>query len=97
MKKFLLVISSCFILTLVHAQSSYDHRAVFNPQFYPYPGNEFRSASGEPGPKYWQNKADYSIQCKLDTGKHSVTGDVTITYTNNSPDELSVVYFHLYW
>ncbi len=95
MKKFLLVISSCFILTLVNAQSSYDHREVFNPQFYPYPGNEFRSASGEPGPKYWQNKADYSIQCKLDTGKHSVTGDVTITYTNNSPDNLRFLWLQL--
>jgi len=95
MKKFLLVISSCFILTSVYAQSSYDHRAVFNPQFYPYPGNDYRSASGEPGPKYWQNKADYSIQCKLDTESHTVTGVVTITYTNNSPDNLRFLWLQL--
>jgi len=95
MKKFLLVISSCFILTSVYAQSSYDHRAVFNPQFYPYPGNDYRSASGEPGPKYWQNKADYSIQCKLDTDSHTVTGTVTISYTNNSPDNLRFLWLQL--
>ena len=95
MKKFLLVISSCFILTSVYAQSSYDHRAVFKPQFYPYPGNDYRSASGEPGPKYWQNKADYSIQCKLDTESHTVTGVVTITYTNNSPDNLRFLWLQL--
>lgn len=95
MKKFLLVISSCFILTSVYAQSSYDHRAVFNPQFYPYSGNDYRSAGGEPGPKYWQNKADYSIQCKLDTESHTVTGVVTITYTNNSPDNLRFLWLQL--
>ncbi len=95
MKNFLLVISSCFILTSVYAQSSYDHRAVFKPQFYPYPGNDYRSASGEPGPKYWQNKADYSIQCKLDTESHTVTGVVTITYTNNSPDNLRFLWLQL--
>ncbi|HRG24573.1 MAG TPA: M1 family metallopeptidase [Chitinophagaceae bacterium] len=95
MKKFLLVISSCFILTSVYAQSSYDHRAVFNPQFYPYPGTEYRSANGEPGPKYWQNKADYSIQCKLDTDSHTVKGVVTITYTNNSPDNLRFLWLQL--
>jgi hypothetical protein len=75
--------------------SNYDHREAFNPQFYPYPGNDFRSASGEPGPRYWQNKADYSINCKLDTVTHTVTGDVTITYTNNSPDALRFIWLQM--
>jgi len=76
-------------------QSVYDHREAFNPQFYPYPGNDFRSASGEPGPKYWQNRADYKINCTLDTAKHTISGDVEITYTNNSPDNLKFLWLQL--
>lgn len=75
--------------------SVYDHREAFHPQFYPYPGNDYRSASGEPGPKYWQNRADYNISCTLDTGKHSVSGTVVITYTNNSPDALKFLWLQL--
>lgn len=76
-------------------QSIYDQHEAFNPQFYPYPGSDFRSGSGEPGPRYWQNRADYSIACKLDTAAHSVTGEVTITYTNNSPDNLRFIWLQL--
>lgn len=79
----------------VSAQSNYDHREAFHPQFYPYPGNEVRSASGEPGPRYWQNRSDYSIHCKLDTTEHTVTGDVTITYTNNSNDNLRFIWLQM--
>lgn len=80
---------------VTYAQSTYDAKEAFNPQFYPYPGNEFRSASGEPGPKYWQNKADYKINCTLDTAKHNVSGNVEITYTNNSPDNLKFLWLQL--
>lgn len=73
----------------------YDHKETFNPQFYPYTGNDYRSASGEPGPKYWQNRADYRISCTLDTGKHSVSGTVEISYTNNSPDNLKFLWLQL--
>ncbi len=72
------------------AQSNYDAKEAFNPQFYPYTGNDFRSASGEPGPKYWQNRADYKINCTLDTANNILNGDVEITYTNNSPDNLKL-------
>jgi hypothetical protein len=77
------------------AQSKYDHREVFHPFFYPQHGNKVRSASGEPGPEYWQNKADYSIQATMDLVNHQVTGDMTITYTNNSPDALSFLWLQL--
>lgn len=95
MKKIVLAISSIIMLVHVFAQSKYDHKETFHPQFYPYPGNDYRSASGEPGPRYWQNKADYFINCKLDTSTHSVTGDVTITYTNNSPDNLRFLWLQM--
>jgi hypothetical protein len=75
--------------------SNYDNREAFNPQFYPYPGNDFRSASGEPGPKYWQNRADYKINCTLDTGKNSVAAEVEINYTNNSPDDLKFLWLQV--
>jgi Peptidase family M1 domain len=92
------IIVALLVLTqsvALFAQSNYDHRETFHPQFYPYPGNDFRSASGEPGPRYWQNRADYAIQCKLDTATHALTGDVVITYTNNSPDALRFIWLQL--
>jgi hypothetical protein len=85
----------CAVSFLASAQSNYDHRETFHPQFYPYPGNEMRSASGEPGPRYWQNRADYSIQCKLDTTTHSISGELIITYTNNSSDALRFLWLQL--
>ncbi|MBL7741420.1 MAG: M1 family metallopeptidase [Chitinophagaceae bacterium] len=95
MKKFLLG-SLCLVAVILStAQSNYDPKEAFHPQFYPYPGNDFRSASGEPGPKYWQNRADYKINCTLDTVKHSVTGEVEVIYTNNSPDNLKFLWLQL--
>ena len=72
-----------------------DHREAFHPFFYPYPGNEFRSASGEPGPEYWQNKANYSIQAAINPDDHSIKGTVAISYINNSPDELRFIWLQL--
>ncbi len=96
MKKiFVILISFAFSFSLFAQETTYDQREAFNPQFYPYPGNDFRSASGEPGPKYWQNKADYKINATLDTGAHKVSGDVEISYTNNSPDNLKFLWLQL--
>lgn len=95
MKKAVLSLLSSILFISLFAQTAYDHREAFNPQFYPYPGNDFRSASGEPGPKYWQNRADYKINCSLDTSNHSVSGDVDIVYINNSPDNLKFLWLQL--
>ncbi len=95
MKKPVLSLLCSFLVVLSFSQSVYDPKEAFNPQFYPYPGNDFRSASGEPGPKYWQNRADYRISCTLDTVKHTVTGEVELTYTNNSPDNLKFLWLQL--
>jgi hypothetical protein len=90
-----------FLLFTIHvtaqtsSQSNYDPRSLFDPGFYPSGGNEYRSGSGEPGTKYWQNRADYKINCTLDTVNNSVTGSVEITYTNNSPDNLKFVWLQL--
>ena len=54
-----------------------------------------RPATGEPGPMYWQQRADYKIQIKLDEDTRSVEGSETITYTNNSPLALKYIWLQL--
>jgi hypothetical protein len=95
MKKIAIASLLMFQVIFVFAQTKFDNREAFNPQFYPYPGNDFRSASGEPGPKYWQNRADYKINATLDTGLHKVSGEVELTYTNNSPDNLKFLWLQM--
>ncbi len=98
MKKTLSLLSGLCIVLISFSQtatSNYDNREAFNPQFYPYPGNDFRSATGEPGPHYWQNRADYKINCTLDTGKNSVSAEVEVNYTNNSPDNLKFLWMQV--
>jgi len=57
--------------------------------------NMYRSASGAPGPKYWQQRADYDITATLDDEKQKLTGAETITYYNNSPDPLTYLWLQL--
>lgn len=57
--------------------------------------NEYRTASGAPGPKYWQQKCDYDITCNLDEDKQVLTGSETISYSNNSPDQLTYLWLQL--
>lgn len=57
--------------------------------------NIYRSASGAPGPGYWQQRVDYTIDAALDTSAKSVAGSVTIRYTNHSPDTLRFVWLQL--
>ncbi len=57
--------------------------------------NMYRSASGVPGPKYWQQKADYDITAELDEAKRRLNGTETITYYNNSPDPLTYIWLQL--
>jgi hypothetical protein len=57
--------------------------------------NVYRTASGAPGHMYWQQKADYKIDVTLDEGKNQIIGSETITYTNNSPDQLTYLWVQL--
>ena len=57
--------------------------------------NEYRTASGAPGPQYWQQRADYNIKVSLDDQKQAITGSETITYTNLSPDVLTYLWVQL--
>lgn len=75
--------------------SVYDQHETFAPLFYPAFGDEVRAADGTPGPKYWQNRADYKIEAAIDNLNHAVSGNVVISYTNNSPQDLGFVWLQL--
>ena len=57
--------------------------------------NEYRTASGAPGSKYWQQRADYTIVADLDEVNRKLIGKETITYYNNSPDVLTYLWLQL--
>ena len=54
--------------------SRYDPHEAFAADFYPVLGDDVRTADGRPGPKYWQNRADYTINASLDEVNHSISG-----------------------
>jgi len=99
--KAVLLVVLCMVIYNVNAQyiditaTKYDQYKVFSPTFYPAKGNEYRDASGAPGPKYWQNSADYKINVTLDTAQHRISGTTQITYTNNSPDPMAFLWLQL--
>lgn len=57
--------------------------------------NVYRGANGAPGPKYWQQRADYVIDCQLDEKSKLLYGEETITYTNHSEDTLTFLWMEL--
>jgi len=59
----------------------------FRPLDLPTP-TDVRSASGRPGPKYWQQQANYKISATLDPDRNELQGVETIHYSNHSPDVL---------
>ena len=57
--------------------------------------NDYRTASGAPGPAYYQQRADYVMDIKIDDETQRLYGEETITYTNNSPDALAYLWVQL--
>lgn len=76
-------------------ESIYDYNEAFGNHFYTKNGTDTRSASGQPGPKYWQNRADYQIAVTLNADSKEVSGTEFLTYTNNSPDKLEFLWLNL--
>ena len=97
MKKYLLILVLSISINSLHAQtdSVYNPHELFTQNFQMPAGNYFRSAKGVPGQAYWQNNASYLIHAIFSEKDTSVTGAVTITYTNNSPDKLDYVWLQL--
>ena len=67
---------------------------IFSPLPLP-PANELRAADGAPGPKYWQQRADYTVKATLDTATKRLTATEQVRYTNNSPDTLRFVWMQM--
>ena len=98
--KVTLFLTFFFSITTLFAQqstavSNYDYQEAFAPLFYTKNGTDTRSASGQPGAKYWQNRADYQLTASLDDKKSEITGTEILTYTNNSPDKLSFLWMNV--
>jgi hypothetical protein len=68
--------------------------SIFAPLNLPT-GNLYRSGSGNPGPRYWEQRADYDLRGTLDTAAKALRGEMTLKYTNNSPDTLRFVWFQV--
>jgi len=96
---------ACGILAVVVTASAqtptdtikYNHQDLFGPIVWPTTTGDTRSASGQPGQHYWQNRADYQIRATLDEAEQDTTvkGEVSITYTNNSPDNMDYLWLQL--
>ncbi len=57
--------------------------------------NGTRTATGEPGPEYWQQWTDYTLRARIDTDERRLEGSAAILYHNNSPDTLRVLFLNL--
>jgi len=57
--------------------------------------NIYRSATGAPGPAYWQQDVDYVIDVALDEDNKRLIASESISYTNNSPESLNYLWVAL--
>ncbi len=74
---------------------NYDPHELFAPLQHPSGDFTTRATNGEPTGAFWQNKASYAINARLDDVKKEIAAEVTITYQNNSPHELSYIWLQL--
>jgi Peptidase family M1 domain len=86
---------ACVAMAFNAAAEAPDPRDIFAPLTFPDPAGPTRSVSGIPGPAYWQNRADYTIAARIDPAMHVLTGHETITYVNNSPDALDILWLQM--
>lgn len=100
-KKYLLAVYMLMLTTAAFAQniqnnpgSNHGNKFEQLGTILPTP-NEYRTASGAPGPKYWQQRCDYVIKCTLDEKNLQLTGSETLNYFNNSPDVLTYLWLQL--
>ena len=99
-KIFLIFLLSAFFLS-GQAEEKYNKKSQFNnnkfKQLYEEfsSPNKFRTASGAPGPEYYQQKVDYNMEIELDEENDILYGKSLITYQNNSPDDLEYLWVQL--
>ena len=81
-----LLLLSCFLPGSIQAQQ-FQSSASGNPLYW---------KSRKPDAAYWQQDVHYTISARIDEEAHRIDGDERLKYTNNSPDTLEVLYFHLF-
>src|SRR3954466_11131184 len=85
MRKLLFIL---FVPFYFFGQTEYaDYRSVTNPMYW---------KNRKPFEGYWQQDVHYTIKAEVNDSSDIVTGNEELTYWNNSPNDLSFVYFHLY-
>ncbi|MEQ1692188.1 MAG: M1 family metallopeptidase [Gemmatimonas sp.] len=101
-----LALASAIALAVLTASSVYAQRplparplpvgdtSIFAPLTLPT-ANEQRAGSGAPGARYWQNRADYALAATLDTATRTLRGEMTLRYTNASPDTLRFIWLQV--
>ena len=89
------LLASAPFACLADAGTGFDPLTSFARFHYPDPSSLYRSAAGTPGSAYWQNRADYSIKASLDPASRLLSGSEVISYTNNSPDALPVLWLQV--
>jgi len=89
-----LVLSLLTLFSFAQEQKKWQGKFEQLDYLLPTP-NEYRSGSGAPGPKYWQQRADYVIDAEIDENTNRLTGKETITYFNNSPELLGFIWLQL--
>jgi len=100
--RFLIILLMIFTISFAQDKQEDKHKGHYNTSKFrqitdllPQP-TVYRAASGAPGHAYFQNKADYKIKVRLtDNEKPRLTGEETITYYNNSPDDLEYLWVQL--
>lgn len=95
MRILLILLLSIFTISTFQAQTQ-----PWQGKFEPIdnmiaPPNSYRTASGAPGKDYWQQRADYKIKATIDEKTNVLSGEETISYHNNSPDDLSYIWIQL--
>jgi len=94
MKRTLLTVCLIWIAGSVFSQGKWDRKFEQLGTELPSP-NAYRTASGAPGKDYWQQQADYNMEVELDDQNRKLSGKETITYYNNSPDQLRYLWVQL--
>ncbi|MSQ46610.1 MAG: M1 family peptidase [Ignavibacteria bacterium] len=100
MKKTFIILFAIIVSKNITAQPLHNagsnHANKFEQLNYLLPTpNEYRTASGTTGNKYWQQRADYDISVEIDEPNNLLIGSETVTYFNNSPDPLTYLWLQI--
>jgi len=95
MLRYIIILLICLFSLSLAAQDN-TNQSKFKQLHYELPTpNSYRTASGAPGHEYWQQKADFDMKIRIDDDTARLYGEESITYYNNSPDQLTYLWMQL--